>query len=57
MNCSARSRKRFFLWHVPLSDEEYEYRREYGVDALLDRMREIRLLWIFDEGNRPSLLT
>jgi hypothetical protein len=45
-----------FLWHVPISDEERAFKQERGSDALLDRMDEVKLPWIFDEKNRPSLV-
>jgi hypothetical protein len=44
------------LWHVPISDEERAFKQEHGADALLDRMDAVKLPWIFDEANRPSLL-
>lgn len=44
------------LWHVPLSDAELAFKREHGIDDLLDRMDEVGLHWIFDEGNRPPLV-
>jgi hypothetical protein len=45
-----------FLWHVPLSDAERDYHQEHGVDALLDRMQEVELPWVFDEDDRPPLV-
>jgi hypothetical protein len=45
-----------FLWHIPLSDEEREFKRTHGSNALIDRMDEIELPWIFDEENRPPLV-
>jgi hypothetical protein len=45
-----------FLWHIPISDEERAFKQEHGTDALLDRMQEVRLPWIFDEANRPPLV-
>ncbi|MFO0969745.1 MAG: suppressor of fused domain protein [Gemmataceae bacterium] len=45
-----------FLWHIPISDEEYAYKKENGSNALLDRLEEVVLPWIFDENNRPSLV-
>jgi hypothetical protein len=44
------------LWHVPISDEERAFKQEQGADALLDRMDIVKLPWVFDETNRPSLL-
>ena len=44
------------LWHIPISDEELEYKRKNGSDALLDLMEKAELPWIFDEDNRPPLL-
>jgi len=46
-----------FLWHIPISDEEYSYKKEHGSNALLDRLDEVKLPWIFDENNRPSLVS
>ena len=44
------------LWHVPISDEERAFKQEMGADALIDRMDAVKLPWIFDEENRPSLI-
>ncbi|MBI1831604.1 MAG: suppressor of fused domain protein [Planctomycetes bacterium] len=44
-----------FLWHIPISAVECEYKRQKGADALIDRMQEVNLPWIFDEANRPAL--
>jgi hypothetical protein len=48
--------KASFLWHIPIFDEEREFKKEHGTNALLDRMDEVKLPWLFDEKNRPSLL-
>lgn len=45
-----------FLWHVPISDEERDFKLENGAEALVDRMDAVKLPWIFDESNRPSLV-
>jgi len=45
-----------FLWHIPITDEELEYKKTRGVNALLDRMEKVDLPWVFDPSNRPSLL-
>jgi hypothetical protein len=45
-----------FLWHIPISDAEWVYRKEYGVDELIDRMQEAKLPWIFDEDDREPLV-
>lgn len=45
-----------FLWHVPISDEERDFKLENGAEALVDRMDAVKLPWIFDESNRPSLI-
>jgi hypothetical protein len=45
-----------FLWHIPISDAEWAYRMEHGVDGLIDRMQETKLPWIFDEDDRESLV-
>ena len=44
------------LWHIPLSETELEFKIKNGVNALLGRMQERQLPWIFDENNRPSLV-
>lgn len=44
------------LWHIPISPEERRFKVKHGPDALLDRLDEVELPWIFDEHNRPSLL-
>ena len=45
-----------FLWHIPISNQERNFKQEHGADALLDRMEEVGLPWIFEEANRPSLV-
>jgi hypothetical protein len=45
-----------FLWHVPISDEERDFKLEQRAEALVDRMDAAKLPWIFDESNRPSLI-
>jgi hypothetical protein len=45
-----------FLWHIPISDQERAFKQEHGANALLDRMGEVGLPWIFEEANRPSLV-
>lgn len=45
-----------FLWHIPISEAERAYKQQHGSDALIDRMGEVRLPWIFDEANRPPLI-
>lgn len=45
-----------FLWHIPISDAEHAFNKEHGADALLDRMEQVGLPWIFDETNRPPLV-
>ena len=44
------------LWHIPISDAERAFKQEHGANALLDRMGEVRLPWIFEESNRPPLV-
>ena len=44
------------LWHIPLSEAELDFKLQNGVDALLKRMTERDLPWIFDESNRPALV-
>lgn len=46
-----------FLWHVPISDDELNFKRERDIDALLDLMDQTNLPWIFDEQERKSMLT
>jgi hypothetical protein len=43
------------LWHVPLSDREFDYQRDYGIPALLQGMSNAHVPWIFDETTRPVL--
>jgi hypothetical protein len=45
-----------FLWRIPISSAELAFKKERGADALLDRMDEVKLPWIFEETNRPPLL-
>lgn len=45
-----------FLWRIPISTAELAFKKERGADALLDRMAEAKLPWIFEETNRPPLL-
>jgi hypothetical protein len=44
------------LWHIPISEEERAFKQQHGSDALLDRMDEVGLPWLFEESNRPSLV-
>jgi hypothetical protein len=43
------------LWHVPLSDAEFDYQRDYGIPALLRGMSHAAVPWVFDETTRPLL--
>jgi hypothetical protein len=45
-----------FLWHIPITDEELEYKKRRGVVALIDRMEKVGLPWLFDPETRPPLL-
>jgi hypothetical protein len=45
-----------FLWHIPISAQESEYKNEHGSDALIDRMSAANLPWVFDEADRPTLI-
>ena len=45
-----------FLWHIPISDAEREYKISHGSNGLIDLMEVANLPWIFDENNRPPLL-
>jgi hypothetical protein len=44
------------LWHVPITDEEHAFKVLHGSNALIDRMDAVKMPWVFDENNRPSLL-
>lgn len=44
------------LWHIPISPAERTFKVEQGADALIDRLDEVGLPWIFDESNRPPLV-
>jgi hypothetical protein len=44
------------LWHVPLSDTEFDYQREHGISSLLRGMSGAGLPWVFDEATRPVLV-
>jgi hypothetical protein len=44
------------LWHIPISDEERAFKKEHGSNALLDRMDQVDLPWLFEESNRPSMI-
>jgi hypothetical protein len=44
------------LWHVPITDEELEYKKSRGVVALIERMEKVDLPWRFDPDERPPLL-
>jgi hypothetical protein len=41
---------------VSYTDAELEYKRTHGADALIDRMSEVKLPWVFDEADRPPLV-
>jgi hypothetical protein len=49
--------KASFLWHIPISDEERAFKQEHGADAFIDRMEAVDLPWVFDENNRPMMVT
>lgn len=44
------------LWHIPITPEERKFKVAQGPNALIDRLDAVKLPWIFDEANRPSLL-
>ncbi len=44
------------LWHIPISHAEWTFRKDHGVDGLIDRMQETDLPWIFDEANRLPMV-
>lgn len=44
------------LWHIPISDSELDFKKQHGVNALIERMEAVELPWIFDEEERPPLL-
>ena len=54
--CEIEGDPVYFLWHIPISDEERAYKQEHGADALIDRLEAVQLPWVFDERNRPDLL-
>ena len=35
-----------FLWQVPITDEERDYKQKHGTDALIDRMEAVGLPWV-----------
>lgn len=45
-----------FLWHVPLTHKELDYKAEHGADALVQLLEENELPWIFEAGKRFSLV-
>ncbi len=45
-----------FLWHVPLSQGELDFKMVNGLDALLGRMQERELPWVFEESTRVALV-
>lgn len=45
-----------FLWNIPITDQELLFKKEFGVNAFLDRMEDEELPWLFDSKMRPSLL-
>ena len=44
------------LWLVPLSAAEMEFKVRHGVEALLERMDERKLPWIYEAASRPALV-
>jgi len=44
------------LWYIPISDAEREFKVEHGSDALIDKMQEAELPWVFDEETREPLV-
>jgi hypothetical protein len=44
------------LWHIPITRRELMYKQQRGANALLDRMEQVQLSWIFDPRDRPDLL-
>jgi hypothetical protein len=44
------------LWHIPITRKERTYKHKQGVNALLDRMDQVKLPWLFDPANRPDML-
>jgi hypothetical protein len=54
--CTVDGDPMSLLWHVPLSDKEREFKRKQGRDTLIERMDAVKLPWIFDRNNRPSLV-
>lgn len=41
------------LWHVPISDDELEVKREHGAAALIQRMAETAMPWVYDGQREP----
>lgn len=54
--CTVEGDEVSFLWHIPISDAEREYKINHGSNGLIDLMGMNQLPWIFDENNRPPLL-
>lgn len=54
--CTIENDPVSFLWHIPISDAEREYKVNHGSNALIDLMGMNELPWVFDENNRPPLL-
>jgi len=44
------------MWLVPLTQAEVDYKVRHGVEALIGRMEDVNLPWIFDPANRPGLV-
>jgi hypothetical protein len=44
------------LWHVPLMQRELDYSLEHGTNALLGKMEECKLPWIFDAKTRVPMV-
>lgn len=42
------------LWHIPITTLEYQYKKNNGTDALLDRLDENNIGWIFNP-DRPEV--
>jgi hypothetical protein len=44
------------LWHVPLTQSELDYKLQHGADALLGKLEECQLPWIFDPQTRVPMV-
>jgi hypothetical protein len=45
-----------FLWYIPISTDELEFKREHGLQTFLAVLDESELPWVFDEQTRISMV-